>query len=704
MNQLRYAAFISYCRSDERVARRLQRAIETYRPPRELRTDTTLAATRAALRPVFRDKDDLRASGDLQASITEALSGSRALIVLCSPEAARSEWVDREILYFQRNRPDGPVLPIILAGEPNHRPAAGEQSRECFPPALRRDALPRQRDGEAVEPLAADMRPGGDGRRLARLKVIAALLGVDLDRLVQRDAHRRVRMLSALVIAISATMVLLASLTFVAIGARRDAEQRRAASEDLVEFMLGDLRRRLEPVGRLDVLDAVGEKALDYYDSQNQQSLDADSLGRRSRALQLLGEIYDLRGDLDGALSVFRKAERSTAALLDQDPANTSRIFDHAQSIFWLGYVAVQRGDTERAAARMQKYLEMAESLVSAEPANERWQLELLYAQSNLGSLAFQGGDWEQAAAYFTEALGVNERLLAAAPDDPDRVRSVAETASWLASTYAKTMDYDRARRFNDLELSSYDRILERDPQDMVVRERTLTARRTRAEIRLSLGDVAGALESIDQADRETVALLRLEPDSTATLEHQAEIERFRGELWFYQGDRKQARSSLDRCIERAGALAGLDATVEHWRTEILYPCMLYRARLDLAAGAAGDAQRTVAEIRTAAARLNPSDRSASASTRLLIARLDLLEGDILAAGGHPDLAGAKWSAVQGALHRPQSTLGPRGALLAATALIRLDRPDDARAIVSSLRQTGYRHPALQQIHGLLPP
>ena len=88
----------------------------------------------------------------------------------------------------------------------------------------------------------------------------------------------------------------------------REVERQRVQAEGLIEFMLGDLREKLTPVGRLDVLDSVGARALGYYEQQDSARLDGDSLGRRARALHLIGEIAELRGSLDEASRVFAQA------------------------------------------------------------------------------------------------------------------------------------------------------------------------------------------------------------------------------------------------------------------------------------------------------------------------------------------------------------------------------------------------------------
>ena len=86
---------------------------------------------------------------------------------------------------------------------------------------------------------------------------------------------------------VGATGVVVVALTAgigVALWEAAEARRQRMQAEGLIEFMLRDLRKKLQPMGRLDVLDAVGAKALDYYALQNAARLDADSLGRRASA------------------------------------------------------------------------------------------------------------------------------------------------------------------------------------------------------------------------------------------------------------------------------------------------------------------------------------------------------------------------------------------------------------------------------------
>jgi hypothetical protein len=150
--------------------------------------DTPAGPVPKTLRPNFRDREDFAAGHSLTAQTLAALEASQFLIVLCSPNAARSKYVNEEIRRFKAMGRGAYVVPVIVDGEP------GDAERECFPPALwyRVDAEGAL-VGEPEEPLAADVRPQGDGKVLARQKVVAALLWLRLDEIIRRAERARRR-------------------------------------------------------------------------------------------------------------------------------------------------------------------------------------------------------------------------------------------------------------------------------------------------------------------------------------------------------------------------------------------------------------------------------------------------------------------------------------------------------------------------------
>ena len=108
-----YKAFISYRHLplEKSIAVKLHRRIEHYIIPRELRNNGV-----KKLGYVFRDQDELPISGSLSENIRQALDRSEFLIVICTPETEKSEWVLREISYFLEHHDRDHVLAVLADG------------------------------------------------------------------------------------------------------------------------------------------------------------------------------------------------------------------------------------------------------------------------------------------------------------------------------------------------------------------------------------------------------------------------------------------------------------------------------------------------------------------------------------------------------------------------------------------------------------
>src|SRR5688572_22618422 len=356
--QHRYMAFLSYSHRDAAIAEWLHEELEEFHvPSRLVGRLTEHGPVPKQLAPIFRDRQELAASPDLNEEIEEAIAGSRFLIVLCSPAAAKSKWIDQEIACFKRLHKEDRVLAAIVDGEPFASDEPGRESEECFPPSLRVHYDRRGRPTtQRAEPVAADLREHCDGRQMGLLKIAAGIIGVGLDDLAQREAQRWRRRLYAITAASVAGMLFTSGLAYTAIDARDEARDQRREAEGLIGFMLGDLRAKLEPVGRLDVLDAVGVRALEYYEKQDKASLTVESLAQRSKALTLMGQIAKARGDLDGALRRYREAHSGTAEALRRHPDDPQRMWDHAQSVYYVGSIAMGRGRIDEAAKEFAEY------------------------------------------------------------------------------------------------------------------------------------------------------------------------------------------------------------------------------------------------------------------------------------------------------------------------------------------------------------
>ena len=190
-SDFKYWAFISYSHADEEWAKWLHKSIETYRVPRKIvGRETANGTIPKRLFPIFRDRDELPGASDLGGRLQDALKRSRSLIVICSPKSAVSKWVNEEVKTYKALGHAGRVLCLMVDGEPNAAPDSG--LLECFPPAVRFQVTPEgQVTSEPAEPIAADARPGKDGRTNALLKLLSGVMGVGYDELRQRERQRQ---------------------------------------------------------------------------------------------------------------------------------------------------------------------------------------------------------------------------------------------------------------------------------------------------------------------------------------------------------------------------------------------------------------------------------------------------------------------------------------------------------------------------------
>jgi WD40 repeat protein len=202
----RFDAFISYSRVDRHFAAALERALERYQPP------ASLGLGKQRLE-VFRDEGDMTGT-DYYRAIESHLLSSRKLIVICSPDARRSEFVDDEIARFAKGRSVDDIIPILLRGIPNNVATESQHADMAFPRALSEAVeLPLSIDYSAFGPETKS--PNDTAFESAWFMLLANLYGVDRAVIEQRERRRqskRRRLIGAAALAIITSLSVLSAV------------------------------------------------------------------------------------------------------------------------------------------------------------------------------------------------------------------------------------------------------------------------------------------------------------------------------------------------------------------------------------------------------------------------------------------------------------------------------------------------------------
>lgn len=605
-----------------------------------------------------------------------------------SPEQA----LGREVTEASDLYSFGILLQELFTGEPAYE---GQEEAATFLQVLRAETRPVTGLDPDLTRLIQDLESLDPRRRPTAAEAAERLRGIR-DR-PQRMRRRRLR-LAATVGAFAVLLVVLAVVSWLAVEAersRRDAERRRQQAEDLISFMLGDLRTRLEMVNRLDVLDATGERALAYFDQVPESQLTGEELALRIEAISQIGLVRRAQGNLPAALVALRRAEALASALVARDPARPDWQRARAQAADVLGQVLLEQGDVDGALRTWQEALELARQQVERFPAEPAWMTNLALSEHNVGTLLELRGDLDGALRHYRQSLDLQRRLDAKSPDDSERLAQIAATLAFVSNTLERQGDLTSALAERRSYLATHERALALAPDDPVRRHDVAIARGFVASLLAVQDDTAGGRDLYQNGLALMANLADQDPENTELQRWLGAFHGALGALETTEGRPGRALPSLRRACEIFSRLTARDATNSDWRLQ-LGVCHTRMAQ----ALETLDPARALGEARSAEEILFPLlTRDVDEPTRGHIAMASVVRGRLESARGDREAARAAWEQALDTL-APCSRPITHWKVLSpwAQALLELDRIDEARPAVEQLEAMGYRAPDLAEV------
>jgi tetratricopeptide (TPR) repeat protein len=565
-----YDAFISYSHvKDKALAGALQSAMQRLGKP---------WYRRRALR-LFRDDTSLTATPHLWPSIEQALGQSRFLILMASPEAAASRWVNQELAWWLEHKSADTVLIALTGGELYWDHSTGDfGASEVIP-------LPPALLGKfAHEPLWIDLRPYHEASRPRDARftdlaagIAAALHGRPKEDLLSQEVRQQRRALRLAGSAVAMLLVLLGLAAWqwrVAETQKRDAQAQRDRAERTLALathtangLVVNLAEKFRDIGvpaaiTIDIL-ARAQQLQDQLTIAGETS--PELLLGQAVALLATAETQVTTGDISGALGSAKHARDIFYALLAVAPdsadfqqglANSDETIGNvlmAQGDFatalveyqrelgivkpvaekdpgnvrWQRFIAVinskignallDQGDLPGALAAYGDDLTITKALAAREPNNGLWQSDLAVSYDDIGNALVKQGDLSAALSNFRQSFGIRLRLKAADPDNTELQRALGLDDDSIGDALLAQDDQSGALEVyrNGLLIHKY--LTSKDPGNTIWQRDLFLSYSRIGRASFQQGDLVGALEAFEQAEKIALQVKSANPAATTS-------------------------------------------------------------------------------------------------------------------------------------------------------------------------------------------
>ncbi|WP_339898444.1 winged helix-turn-helix domain-containing protein [Paraglaciecola polaris] len=260
------------------------------------------------------------------------------------------------------------------------------------------------------------------------------------------------------------TVTLLCVLTFTALfmsvksqQAESLAQHKRLEAESLLGFMVGEFADKLRSVKRMDLLDGISNKALEYF-SQQDDDAEASALFsfinteqnfktrfQHAQTLGAMGEVAYSRNKNDEAKQAFSSAKTILDKLYAIQPQNLELLKTLGANAFWLGQLAMDKTEFTSAKSHFESYLSYSQLMNQLKPNSDEAKLELSYAYLAMGAVNSKLQNMSTAKVAFEKALAIQYELVKDAPQTDISHLKIANTLEWLAETEEQLGDLRQA-------------------------------------------------------------------------------------------------------------------------------------------------------------------------------------------------------------------------------------------------------------------
>ncbi|MBV9875527.1 MAG: serine/threonine protein kinase, partial [Verrucomicrobia bacterium] len=343
----------------------------------------------------------------------------------------------------------------------------------------------------------------------------------------------------------------------------------RDQAEQLINFMTTDLRDKLKPMGRLDLLADVNKRVEAYYAAFPGIEESAETKGLHALALANKGDIRKGLGDLAGALKSYQDSLIILNGIVDDNPKSFNWQCETAAVLEDLGDVFQDQGNLAQALAEFHLALTTCENLVPGHEDTPQIQRTLAVAWEQTGEVLRFQGDLPHALENERKALTIWQNLVRRDPDDVEQEYELSATLLSIGQVLRRQGSLGEAIQNYQECLTIRQALVDRQPSNVVLQHELATGLETAGEGFDQQGDLTKALDYYRQGLSLRQTLTKIDPSNTGWKQELAQSYDDVADVLSTQGDMSAGLQSYRAALEVRKKLAEQDLSNAQWQRKL---------------------------------------------------------------------------------------------------------------------------------------
>jgi len=347
------------------------------------------------------------------------------------------------------------------------------------------------------------------------------------------------------------------------------ANEARDQADGLINFMLYDLRDKLEPIGRLDLLDDVDKKAKEYLDRLPQELVTSSRLDQQAGMLGNLGDVLVAQGKLQEALEAYQQALAIMKRLAEQEKTNVSWQWDLSVGYEKVGDVLMAQGKLQEALEAYQQCLKIRQTLAVQDKTNAGWQQGRLVSYNKIGDVLLAQGNLQETLEAYQQGLAIAKALAEQDKTSAGRRRILSVSYDKVGNVLVGWGKLKEALEAYQQDLAITKALAEQDKTNAGWQRDLSVSNERIGDVLMAQGKLQEALEAYQQSlkIRQTLA----EQDkANAGWQRDLSISNERiGDVLVAQGKLQEALEAYQQNLKIRQTLAEQDKTNSGWQWDL---------------------------------------------------------------------------------------------------------------------------------------